>query len=101
MALCTASMLRLVARRMQCLSFGEQPLDWIEIWAVGRQEKETGSSSPDDVADGLALVRTEIVENDDVPRLQCFDEFSFDIGAEGLCIDGTGNDPRRLNPVMA
>ncbi len=73
----------------------------VEVWTVGRQEEEPCASGPDDVADGLALVRTEIVENDDVPRLQCFDEFGFDIDAKGLRIDGSVNDPRRLHPIMA
>jgi len=82
------------------LELGEQLLDWIEIWTVGRQEEEPRSSRPDDVADGLALVRAEIVENDNVPGLQCFDEFGFDIDAEGLRIDGAVNDPRRLYPIM-
>jgi hypothetical protein len=37
------------------LELGEQLLDWIEIWTVGRQEEEPCASSPDDVADDLAL----------------------------------------------
>ncbi|MER9070398.1 hypothetical protein NKH84_28205 [Mesorhizobium sp. M0902] len=48
----------------------------------------------------MALVRTGIVENDDVARLQCFVEFGFDIDAKGLRIDGSVNDPRRLHPIM-
>ena len=71
------------------------------ITKIAKQEEEPCASGPDDVADGLALVGTEIVENDDVTRLECFDEFGFDIDAEGLRIDGSVNDPRRLYPVMA
>lgn len=80
------------------LELSKQLLDWIEIWTVGRQEEEPRPSSSDDIADGLAFVGTEIVENDDVPRLQGFDELGCDIGTEGLRIDRAVNDPRRLQP---
>ncbi len=55
---------------------------------------------PNDVADGSALVGAEIVEHDDVARLQGFDELGFDIEAEGLAIDGSIEHPGRVNAIM-
>ena len=88
MALWTASTLRLAAH--------EQLLDRIEIGAVRPQEGEPRAGGPDGVADGSVFVGAEIVEHDDVARLQGFDELGFDIEAEGLAVDGPIEYPRRV-----
>lgn len=83
------------------LELSKQLLDWIEIWTVGRQEEEPRPSSSDDIADGLAFVGTEIVENDDVPRLQGFDELGCDIGTGACALIGPSMTQGASNPIMA
>ena len=50
--------------------FGEDLFDGVEVGGIGRQEQKPGSASPDGAAHCLALVATEIIEDDDVARLQ-------------------------------
>ncbi|MEH2512501.1 hypothetical protein V1291_003855 [Nitrobacteraceae bacterium AZCC 1564] len=45
--------------------FGEDLLDRIEIWAVGRQEEQMGSGGADGIARRFAFVTAEIVEDDE------------------------------------
>lgn len=85
----------------EVLELGEQLLDWIEIGAVGRQEEQPRAGGPDDAAHGSALVGAEIVEHDDVARLQGFDELRFDIEAEGLAVDGPIEHPGCINAIMS
>ena len=49
----------------QVLELGEDLLDRIEVGAVRRQEQEMGTGVADRGAGGLALVRAQIVENDE------------------------------------
>lgn len=81
------------------LQFGEELLDRIEVGAVGWQEEEPCSGGPDNLAYHRALVRAEIVENDDIAWLQGFDELGFDIGTESLAVDRPIEDPWRLDAI--
>jgi hypothetical protein len=59
---------------------GEDLLDRVEVWRVGRQEAELGAGA----LDGLAsrLVAAEIIENDNVAGSQGRGEDLLDIGGE-------------------
>lgn len=48
--------------------FGEDLLDRVEIWTIGRQIEQFGSSRPDGLAHGLPFVAAKIVHDDDVAR---------------------------------
>lgn len=50
-------------------------------WGLVRwQEEESGSGGSDKFVHHRAFMRAEIVENDDIARLQGFDELDFDVG---------------------
>ena len=65
---------------------GEDLLDRVEIGAVWGQQEYSRASGADQTADNGALVRPEIVENDDVARLERRDEPLFDVGGEALAV---------------
>jgi hypothetical protein len=50
----------------EMLELGEDLLDRIEVWAIGRQVDEVGATGFDGLLDAGDLVAAEIVENDDV-----------------------------------
>jgi len=79
---------------------GEDLFDRIEVWAVGRQKEQVRSSGADGVAGRLALVATEVVEDDDLARCQGWCQHFLDIEREELAIDGTVDDPGRADPVV-
>src|SRR5947209_556123 len=62
----------------ELFELGEDLLDRVEIGAIGQEEKEPCTGSPDRGADGLAFVAAQIVENDDVASLQHGDEDLLD-----------------------
>ena len=82
------------------LELGEGLFDGIEVWAVGRQEEEPGAGGADRLAYGLALVASEIVEDDDVAGLEGRDQELLDIGQELLAVDGAPEETGRIDPVM-
>jgi hypothetical protein len=59
-------------------------LDWAEVGEVFRQEHEAGSDIADRLAHRLSFVGADIVEDDDVVRLQRRREELIDIGAESV-----------------
>lgn len=63
----------------QVLELGEEQLDWIQVRRVFRQEEELGTGFPNGMPDGLALVRAELVDHDDVGRLEGGQEHLLDI----------------------
>ena len=68
MRLQTASTVRASAFRSS-VELGEDLLDRIEIRRVGRQEQETRAGRADQLPNLVALVRAEIVHDDDVAGL--------------------------------
>ena len=60
--------------------FGEDLFDGVEVGGIGRQEQKPGAASPDGAAHRLALVATEIIEDDDVARLQRWGQNLIDKG---------------------
>src|SRR4029077_13491362 len=79
--------------------FGEDLFDGVEVGGIGRQEQKPGSASPDGAAHCLALVATEIIEDDDVARLQRWSQNLIDIGPEALAVDWTIENPRGLDTI--
>jgi hypothetical protein len=80
---------------------GEDLLDGVEIGGIFRQEHEAGSDIPDRLAHRLSFMRAEIVEDHDVARLQRRREELIDIGAEALAVDGSIEQARRVDAVVA
>ena len=81
------------------LDLGEGLFDGIEVGAVGRQEPEPGAGGFDGVADGLGFVTSQVVHDDDVPRLQGSDELLFHVGEEAGAIDRAIEDAGRSELV--
>ena len=77
-----------------CLEFGEGHFDWIEVWAVGRQEEEPCASAAKDFFGFLAFVGGEVVEDDDVAGPKLWSELGFDIGVEDQPVHGRIDNPR-------
>ena len=71
----------------QRLELGEELLDGVEIGTIGRQVKQRGTGALDGGAHWLALVRAEIVHDDDVADRQGGDEELLDIGLERQPVD--------------
>ena len=69
------------------LELGECLFDWVEIWAVGRQEASTCASTSDRLDAGLIFVTGEIVEVNSVAVRQFRHKHLLDIGKEALAID--------------
>jgi hypothetical protein len=84
MAWDTASRLRGAAFRTWPLSLAKSR---IEIGRIFRKEQKPGAGGLDRLADRLSFVRSEIVENDDVVRLESGDQELLDIGAKALAVD--------------
>jgi hypothetical protein len=81
----------------QVLELGEDLLNGVEIRAVRREEEEPCAGGSDHIANGLALVRAEVVEDHDIPRLQSCDQYFFDIKTEALGVDRAVEDPWRVD----
>jgi len=80
---------------------GEDLFDGVQVGAVGRQEPESGAGGLDGGANGLGLVTSEIVHDDDVAGVQGLNELLFDIGQEAHPVDGAVEDARCRQPVAA
>ena len=77
------------------LDLGECLLDRIEVWGVGRQERELGAGREDRVACCLRSMATEVVEDDDVARVKLRNQELLDVGAEDDAIDRSVDDAWR------
>ena len=66
----------------QGFELGEDPLDWIEVWAVGRQEKQLCPDGSDGAANCRPLVGAEVVHDHDVARFEGGAEELLDVGKE-------------------
>ncbi len=52
----TASVERSSALRSQCFELGEDLLDRVQVWRLGRLEQEPGAGRADSASHGVALV---------------------------------------------
>jgi hypothetical protein len=80
---------------------GEGLFDRVEVGRVWRQVPEPGAGSLDHLPDGFRLVASEIVENDDVPLAQGWQEKVLHISAEAFAVDGAVEDAGCCELVMA
>ena len=85
----------------QGLELCEDLFDGVEVGGVFRQEHQAGSDISDRLAHRLSFVGSEIVEDDDVARLQSRHEELIDIGAETLAVDGSVKQAGRVDAVVA
>jgi hypothetical protein len=83
------------------LELGEDLLDWIEVWAVGRQEQESRASCPDGGSDGGLLVTGEIIHDDDVALAKRGSEQLFNPCGKGESVDRLVEHEGRGNPLAA
>jgi len=80
---------------------GEELFDRIEIRAVRRQEEQVSASLADGASRRLTFVATEIVEDHNVALGERWSEDLLDIEGEELAIDGSIDDPGRINAIDA
>ena len=83
------------------LQFGERHLDRIEIGTVGREEEEPCSARFDDLMRLLAFVAREVVEDDDVARIEGRRELGLDVDLEDLARHRAVDDPGSGQAVAA
>jgi len=81
------------------LHLGEDLLDRVEVWGVGREECEPRSCRHNRIADSARAVTAEIVDDDDVTRRQARHQELFDIGAEQSAIDRAVDHTRRKQRI--
>lgn len=74
---------------------GEGHFDWIEIRAVGRQEQEPSSAVANGFLGPGALMGGEIVEDDDVSRLEGRGQLGLDISFEDFAVHRRIDDEGR------
>ena len=83
----------------EMFQFGEDLFDGVEVGEYRLARTKPGSASPDGAAHRLALVATEIIEDDDVARLQRWGQNLIDIGPEALAVDWTIENPWGLDTI--
>jgi len=77
------------------LQFGEGQFDRIEVGAIRRQKAQERSDLLNRDAHLGLFVGGEIIEHDDIPRLQRGHEDLLDVGAEGGVVDRSIEHGRR------
>ena len=80
---------------------GEDLFDRVQIGTVGRQKHEPCAGGAYGFADSPVLVRTKVVHDDDVARLERGHKDLLDIGEEGLAVDGAVQHERRGDRVVS
>jgi hypothetical protein len=70
------------------------------VGAIGWQEDKPGAGGADGGSDGVALVRAEIVHDDNVAGSQRWHQQLLDIGPEALTVDRSVDDAGRRDPVV-
>jgi hypothetical protein len=82
------------------LQFREHHLDRIEVRRVARQETQCGALGRDRFPDFRALVRGEIVDQDDVSFKERWSKHLFDIGEKAFAIDRAIEHERGRDAIM-
>lgn len=85
----------------QVFQLGEDLLDRIEVWAVGRQEQQVRASGPDRVPNSGFFVTGQVVEDDDVTGRERGAELLLDPLGKTGAIDRLIEDERCVDPVAA
>jgi hypothetical protein len=77
------------------LELGKGHFDGIEVGAIGREEEEPCATFLEDGGGLLALVAGEVVEDDDVTRLQCRGQLRLYVRLGDLAVHRPVDEPRR------
>ncbi len=85
----------------QGFEFGECLLDWVEVWAVGRQKNQLGAGFADGKADRAGFVTAKIIHHHDVTRPQGGHQELDHPGQEALAIDRAIEHTRGHDPVAS
>ena len=83
------------------LQFRKGHLDRVQVGRVARQETQFGALGLDRFPDFRALVRGEIVDQDDVAKRKRRNEHRFDISEETFAIDRAVEDEGGGDAIMA
>src|SRR5687768_601792 len=67
---------------------GEGQFDRVEVRRIGRQEEEAAAGRLNGGAGVLALVRAQVVQDDDLACSQTGSENLLGVGGEGSAVDG-------------
>lgn len=70
-----------------CLELGERWLDGIKVGTVGWQVAQFNAGGPENLFDGLHLVRGQIIQDQHVARMQARQQRLLEIHQENLGID--------------
>mgnify|MGYP003584583739 CR=1 FL=1 len=81
--------------------FGESHFDRVEVGAVWWSEEEPCAPGLQYGLGFFTFVAGEIVEDDDIARLEGRGELGFDIGFEGCAVHGAVDDPWRGQSITA
>ena len=79
----------------------EDLLDWIEVWAVGREKQEPCPFGPNGGADRWLLVAGKVVHYDDVAWFKRWAELLLDPSGKAGGIDGLIEYEGSVDPVAA
>lgn len=83
----------------QFLEFCEHHLDWIEVWAVGREEADLRARLGDALGGLFGLVAGEVVHDHGVASPQLGDKHLLDIGAKAFAVHRPIEDAWRDEPL--
>lgn len=78
-----------------CSELGEGVLDRVEVGTIGRKIQERSAGRLDQLAYAWPFVAGEIVHDDDGAIWKLRDQHLFDIGLEGIAVDGAIEHPGR------
>ena len=81
------------------LGFREGHFDRVEIRTAGRQEQEVAPMGFEHPRGGIAVVGSQVVEDDHGPRVQFGDRNLFDAAIEDIPIQGSGDHPGCHDPI--
>src|ERR1700730_10448854 len=82
------------------LQFRKSHLDRVQVGRIARQETQFGALGLDRFPDFRALVRGEIVDQDDVSRRERWSKHFFDISEETFAIDRAIEDEGGGDAIM-
>ena len=80
---------------------GEDLLDGVQIWAIGRQEQESGTFGANGGSDCGFLVAGKIVQHYDIARLERRTKLLLDPGGEAGGVDWLIKNKGRIDPITS
>lgn len=81
--------------------FGKDLFDGVEVWTVGRQEQQPGSSAADSLSHSGPFVAAQIVHDDDISGGERRYQALLDIIGEDLAVDWLVEHARCIDPVAS